>query len=534
MGRRWGESTLVSRRTIGAVAGIAVVGLMLRVATVSRSIEIVDRLFISDDAYYTLTIARSIAHGHGPTTDGHTLTSGFQPLLGFLMVPVFWLTDNPDTALRVDLVLLVLVDTATIVVLAWLAYRLAGPVAAVAAAAMWAISPLAISMAAGGLETSLAIFLDVALVAVWIYAADRPTTRRWVVVGVVAGLTVLARVDALLLVGLLGALQLWRGPRHRLVPAAVGLAVVVVPWWAWCTVRLGTPVPTSGPAAHELLRRLAFSGETFARIAGTVTRGPFGLWPGLRSMLDDHPGYGVVVFWAAFAGFLASAWWWGRRRSGPVVAAAALPVFAAGLMLFYAWFGVYYYFVRYLAPAACVVTIVVAVAIGHLVDRAASHPRLALGLVALLAVAILVVAGRPTVHGFTTTTTSSDGFDALTGFRPDARAIVAAAPEGSTVGSWQSGAVGYYADGQITVVNLDGVVNPDAADAVRTNHTVEYVRDQHIEWLADAELILVKFYVDSRTQVRPPPSMNPVVRLAPTPQWFPQWYQLARIDWDGE
>ena len=74
--------------TVAAVAGITALGFVFRVVVLVRPIGVVDKLFISDDAYYTLTIARSIAHGHGPTVDGHTLTSGFQALLGFLMVPV--------------------------------------------------------------------------------------------------------------------------------------------------------------------------------------------------------------------------------------------------------------------------------------------------------------------------------------------------------------------------------------------------------------------------------------------------------------
>src|SRR4029453_16796346 len=106
--------------------------------------------------------------------------------------------------------LLVLVDTATIVVLAWLAFRVAGRVAAITAALLWAISPVAISMALGGLETSLAILCEVGLVAAWIWTGDDSTPRRWVVAGIVAGLAVLARVDAVLLVAALCALQLWR------------------------------------------------------------------------------------------------------------------------------------------------------------------------------------------------------------------------------------------------------------------------------------------------------------------------------------
>src|SRR3954468_9940558 len=106
--------------TVAAVAGITFAGFVLRLAGLVRPLGVIDKLFIPDDTYYTLTISRSIAHGHGPTVDGHTLTSGFQALLGFLMVPAYWLGGDPDTALRMDLALLVVVDTCTIVVLAWI------------------------------------------------------------------------------------------------------------------------------------------------------------------------------------------------------------------------------------------------------------------------------------------------------------------------------------------------------------------------------------------------------------------------------
>jgi len=75
--------------TVLTVGGIALFAFVLRCALLLRPLAVIDRRFIPDDTYYTLTIARSIAHGHGPTVDGRTLTSGFQPLQGFLMTPVF-------------------------------------------------------------------------------------------------------------------------------------------------------------------------------------------------------------------------------------------------------------------------------------------------------------------------------------------------------------------------------------------------------------------------------------------------------------
>jgi len=513
--------------TVAAVASITALGFVFRVAVLVRPIGVVDKVFIPDDTYYTLTIARSIAHGHGPTVDGHTLTSGFQALLGFLMVPVFWVTDNPDTALRLDLAFLVVVDTATIVVLAWVAYRLAGRVAAVAAAALWAISPVAVSTALGGLETSLAILCAIALVALWMWTNDRPSTRRAVVVGVVAGLTVLARVDTVVLVALLIALQLWRGPRRLVVPGAVAGALVLAPWWLWCTLQFGTPVPTSGRAAHDLAPVRPFAREGMAQVAGAVAGGPFDVWRSLREWLNDHPVTGMVVFWLLVAVLVAIGVWWARRRVMPQLAAAALPAFAAGLLVFYAWFGVVWYFTRYLAPVACVVTLVLAVGIARV-----SRTRGVWRIPAFTATAVVVLVGsvaavRADSHNLTATTPSD--LDHATGYRDAALTVVRRPATGEKLGAWQSGAFGYYANDRITVVNLDGVVNPDAADARRDHRLPEYIRRQHVDWFADFSFFVAGFAVRYATQLHPPPTVEPVLDLPQFPP-FPD-YGMVRVIW---
>jgi hypothetical protein len=514
--------------TVAAVTGIAIVGFVLRVAVLLRPIGVLDKLFIPDDTYYTLTIARSIAHGHGPTVDGHALTSGFQALLGFLLVPVYWLTDSPDTALRIDLALLVVVDTLTIVVLAWVAYRFAGRVAAVTAAALWAVSPVAVSMAMGGLETSLAILGAMALVAAWMWANDTPATTRAAVTGVVAGLAVLARVDVALLVALLAALQLWRGPRRLLLPGAIAGALVVAPWWIWCTIQFGTPIPTSGSAAHRLAPLRPFAREGLAQVAGAVAGGPFDVWRSLREWLNDHPVSGMAVFWCFVVALIALGVLWARRRVMPQLAVGALPMFAAGLMVFYAWFGVGWYFTRYLAPVACVVSLAISIAVARVWrTHGAWRVPLFVATAAVLLVGVVAVV-RATNRNFTDTNVAPSAFDSVTGYRDAAMAVVRVPPTGSVLGAYQSGAFGYYANDRIEVVNLDGVVNPAAADALRDDTTVAYMRHRDVDWLADFTLHIVEFVVKTKAEMHPPPAVDgkKVPQFPPFPG-----YALAHITW---
>jgi len=526
------------------VVAIALGGLVLRLVLFTRPIAVIDRLFVPDDTYYTLTIARSLAEGLGPTVDGSTLTSGFQPLLGFLMVPVFWLTDAPDAALRIDLLFLVLVDTLTIGMLAWVAGRLAGRVAAVVAAAIWAVSPVAISMALGGLETSLAILLQVSLVAIWIHAASRDDRRSWIAVGAVAALAVLARIDALALVGLLAAIQLWRGPRRFLVAAAIAGASVLGPWWIWCTVTFGSPVPTSGAAVHELAPFGSFTRETMTLAAGAVVGGPFGVWDRARSLLIDRWLLGAVVFWAFVFVLVALTGALLRRhpatggvdaRDRPIawMLVPALPAFAACLLTFYAWFGVTWFFTRYLAPVAWILTVLIAVGSARLVRRVPVAPvRVAVGValsIALLA-ALSVDAGWTSAETRTPVAGRTGGaFDALTGYREPVQEVLRAVPPGSTLAGWQSGALGYYGIDR-TVINLDGAVNPDMAGATPESRA-RYLRRRNVDGVADFELVVVGLRL-ALARLRPAPLVQDQ-KVAPAQGVLPP-YVYATVDWPGD
>lgn len=512
-------------------------GFLLRAAVLARSLPVLDRLFVPDDTYYTLSIARSLARGDGPAADGHTLTSGFQPLQAFLLVPVHWVVDGLDGFVRADLALLVVADTVTIAVLGWVAWRIAaaatgpvaGKVAAITAALVWAASPVAISMALGGLETSLAVCFAALLVAVWVHAGDRASTGWWVLAGVVAGLAVLARVDVLLLVALLGAWQLWRGPRRALVPAGIAAVVVLAPWWIYCAVQFGTPIPTSGRAEHALAPLQPFELRGFAQIAGVVAGGPFASWGSLRTALDERPGLGLLVFLVIVALLLLVAWWWHRTLAPPAAAVAVLPLYAVGLMVFYVWFGVAWYFSRYMTPVAMVTTLALGVGLGRVWSWAGRPRSVGLGLACALAVVALVAVGIGTVHNLTADEPRVAAFDSYTGYRDMARVVNERVPRGAVLAAWQSGAIGYYAGDDHTVVNLDGVVSPPAADATRDGTIPEYIRARGVQWLADTDLRLVGFALKDARRLDPEPELTFLEDLPQFPR-FPK-YAIAEIDW---
>jgi hypothetical protein len=102
------------------------------------------------------------------------------------------------------------------------------------------------------METSL--FTCLVLLCCWAYAC-----RPQAIWGALAGLAVLTRPDALLLVLLLALHDTWtrlraRGWRHDATwtvrdavawKAAAAFLLICMPWWAWGTLYFGQPIPQS-------------------------------------------------------------------------------------------------------------------------------------------------------------------------------------------------------------------------------------------------------------------------------------------------
>jgi len=524
------------RRVHATVAVIALAGLAIRLAVAWRPLASIDRLFIPDDSYYTLSIARSLAHGHGPTVGHAPLTSGFQPLLAFLEAPIFWFIHSPDGGLRAALVLLALCDALTAVWLARIAYRIGWTSAAVIAAGVWALSPFAVANAMGGLETALSTMLAIALVDAWMTVHRRPSTTGWVLCGMVAGLAVLARIDSLLLLALLvGAECLgrrsWCHLRH-LVPTAAGTALMLGPWWIYSLLTFGSPVPASGNAVRRLvqLHQLGVRSE-LAWAAGTVLGAPFTLLTSFRHTLFAHPTVGAALFLgiaavgAATALLVACGWSAGNDRRF----AACLPLFAVGLLGFYSlYLGAIWFDTRYLAPVAAATTLLLAIVGTALWRRDARVARTA---VCLLVGGLVVAVALPSdVHYLVATPagTVDTGYDGAKGYRELAPGVLAAAPSGSVIGSLQSGALGYYNDGRVKVVNLDGVVNSGAARALQNRRLGEYARSQGVQYFADWPYNLGVFITVSSDSRLTPHSFHAVYAAAPQGADI---FTLWRIDW---
>lgn len=115
---------------------------LLRYFIAFQDISYLDRLFIPDDTYYILSLSRSMAAGLGPTVDGLHLTSGFQPLICLLQLPIFLAGFNGDRALIWAIYLSAFWGGLSTFVLGYLLHRLSGIRAAMIASFLWIFCPI--------------------------------------------------------------------------------------------------------------------------------------------------------------------------------------------------------------------------------------------------------------------------------------------------------------------------------------------------------------------------------------------------------
>jgi hypothetical protein len=172
-------------------------------ASVEASLpELIDSFF--DDAYYYFEVARNMASGLGSTFDGISPTNGYHPLWMLLLVPVFRLGLDHQSALIMVRVLQSATWIATIGVLFLVATRLG---ARIAFGPALVILVYLSDFWYAGMESGLAVLLfTAALASTRRWASSLAPTSSYWVTGSLLAVAVLARLD---LVFAVAAVALW-------------------------------------------------------------------------------------------------------------------------------------------------------------------------------------------------------------------------------------------------------------------------------------------------------------------------------------
>lgn len=512
--------------------------MLLRGLLASRSSIVLDRLFVPDDTYYTLAIARSLARGLGPTVDGVHLTSGFQPLLAFLLVPALRFGASAEMAFRSALLIGVCADAVTTGLLGVLAFRVSGGsrIAAITASVVWAFSSSAIAASLNGLESSLSVAVTVGALCAWLWAREKGTMVGWALSGALLGLALLTRVDTVFLVAAIGIATLVRvGPRAVFTSAAAAVAVVA-PWWLYSLARFGTVIPESGAAVREQTLVHAARGmnlrDTIAWASAASVGPPLFDSRWLRQALGSGASAIGLIVGVVFLIIALSVAYRARHHD----ALRVLSLYVSCIFAFYAMYlPATWFFRRYLLPVHVLTTICFALAMGHAFG--VSREERPWWTRVLIAVSALFVSGSLVRAGqFLTaepTMTVDVGHHGAKGYREPARQILALAPPGAVIGSFQSGALAWFADGSgHRIVNLDGVVDGEAAAAFRDRRLAAFARARGVTHIADWSLNVRHLFERSGDARIDRASLRPIGEAES--QGGNERFVLYAIDWPAD
>ncbi len=207
-----------------------------------------------EDGFYYFKIAQNIAQGEGSSFDGINPTNGYHPLWLLCLVPIFWLTSHTATALLIGKILqaiLMALGAAIIYRSARLNY---GRFASVFVGLLWTMLVYRVSFS--GLEYSLHALCVLAACDVYLrwFARGSPVrVRPYVALGTILSVAFLARLDTIMLSGLIGV---WLAQREvkkglgrdgikRLLGFGVPLLLVCTAYAGINLYFFGYPLPVS-------------------------------------------------------------------------------------------------------------------------------------------------------------------------------------------------------------------------------------------------------------------------------------------------
>lgn len=443
----------------------------------------------SDDLFYYTQVAHFWATTGQPSFDGMFVTTGFQPLFALILIP--FASSFPGElliALRCNLGLI----TVLTLVLAWsfpfamsnLFGKTEGRWVGALLGSVWLLHPELLRITFSGTEAVLAALAWLWSLSLWWRA--KTDVRSQVVLGIALGIGTLARIDHVFL-GV--AFMVWSYPKgwKACWALASGWIFTMLPWVLFCWWLTGSAVQDSGVA-----KRFQYQGVHHQAIETLQTQHSH--WQPTRAqatywlkraqalpqpLLQINGRFSKTTCF--FLLILASAWLFFARQDSCLRRKARdflcknLPVGVAvvGLLGFYL---VNFGYLRswYYLPAHLAGSVVVVVGWVWLWQRL---PRFGRGIMVIgtvfagLGMAIEDLHQKPFRW---------EPYYVAAGLDLQART-----PPNARIGAFNAGIQGAISREGRKIVNLDGVVNHEALEALRLGHLLGFIQEAKIDYLID-------------------------------------------------
>jgi len=432
---------------------------------------LIDKIVL-DDSFLMFSIAKNIASGNGITYNGIDKTNGFQPLWTFLIVPVYMITN--DIYLTVNLILLIstVLNTLTVLLVFNFTKRIFNRNTALVAAALYGLNPFVMFQTLSGMEIVLYIFLLMSTLYFYTKIYNRINFKNMAVLGILAGLTILARMDGLFLCIAIGLHLLWTKRKKFFEVLKVGVIagitalLVVMPWFLWSYLNFGTIVQSSEIARYNLghgifpysdLKEPKTLSQTFSMITENFIRTIGSILNQLGIFRFDLDVITILLCVFIFTTLLASVKYV-KKMFVPIIYIILLILFYN----LYLW-GIQ---VRYMTPIIPLITIMMS---AGLVSIAKNKTKVIIT-VLIVALFMLMINGlQQWEQGY---------FAWSTELYKDALWIKENIGENESVGVFSCGIHTYFSGKH--VVDLDGVVNFKAIEAQEKKDVINYMKSENI------------------------------------------------------
>lgn len=482
--RIWGEFQSHGGRW--AFVGVLTVAALLRLWVSWQPVEVLVQKNVPDDSFYYFMLARNTVQVGSVSVDGMNLTNGFHPLWLVVLMPIFGgASAGASLPIHLALTLASMMDLFTIWVIGQLAVSLTARESwGILAAWLYAANPFVILQITNGLETSLGL----AMVALFVWLVKRwlteaPNWRFAIAVGCSAGLAFLARSDSVFLIGLmlLAAIWYWREAQGfwRTVVAGCSALVVVSPWFIWSHLAVGSWMQDSAVAVPFAIRqRLAM--QQGAGLYATLRESLSQLANPAPWLRGDYLGlplfFGMGIWLLVLVGLLKR---W-QRPAARLEKAILLPLLLGGVALYLVHTGVRWYPRPWYFISASMAFALASALVGASYLRKTRN----LFLVALILTVYFAFSG--------------DIFWRI-GYSPWQIEMLEATdwlgenvPAGNKAGALNSGIYTYHSE--FPVINLDGVVNYHAFQAIQDQRLLEYLQASGVDYLIDYDVAIWEQY----------------------------------------
>jgi len=445
-----------------------------------------------DDSFYYLNTARNIRNGLGSVFSAGEPTNGYHPLWMWLLVASHFVF-NPGTNqfVLVAMLLGVAGNLAAALVLRKLLRELGcGTFQQGFGVTLYLVSPWFTNMSLCGEGIQL-YFLGL----FWFFLAahravaderNQFSTYAWF--GVASGFLMLARTDAIFFTGPAFAYLLWRKRVAGFVPLVVaGVVAIVVlsPWLLWSYVRFGTIVQSSSDSLAIVIRHalpppteIAYYRFAFYNALYSLNRLLFAVFTQPHFYSNPDATARAMVLGACGLVGLPIAYGVVTRKY------ARLPVMlwlVPALLM-----SAYYFLYRFYVQVWHLSALITAALIGLTLLMNIKRPPKALSF------GLIAAAYGLTIFSFGSCYFYPQEHGALLQSSLD---LQKDNPRRMKIGATDAGYMGFFSKHE--VVNLDGVINNAAADAIQAGRFSDYIESRNFDYVSVSRSRL-KFYDRNR------------------------------------